>query len=215
MLIACWSTKGGVGTSVVAAALALHVARRADTGAVLADLSGDAPAVLGLPEPESPGLTGWLAAGPRAPADALARIEVDAAPGLGLLPRGSGVLSTERAPVLAAVLDGAPRPAVVDCGRVDHAPAAVAVARRATQSLLVTRACYLAVRGAKRAALRASGVVVVTEPGRALSPDDVADAAGAPVVATVPFDPKVARHVDSGLLRGRMPRALDDLQDVA
>ena len=51
MLIACCSTKGGVGTSVVAAALALLLGRTADQGVVLADLAGDGPAVLGLPEP--------------------------------------------------------------------------------------------------------------------------------------------------------------------
>nr|MBA2279690.1 hypothetical protein [Acidimicrobiia bacterium] len=48
MLISCWSTKGGSGTTVVAAALALVFART--TGdALLADLAGDQPAALGLP----------------------------------------------------------------------------------------------------------------------------------------------------------------------
>jgi hypothetical protein len=214
VLIACWSTKGGVGTSVVAAGLAMVLARRAEVGALLADLAGDAPAVLGLPEPRSPGLAGWLAAGDRAPADALARVEVAAAPGLGLLPRGDGAVAADRVPVLAAILDGAPRPAVVDCGRVGP-PAVTELARRATHSLLVVRPCYVALRAVPQAPIRPSGLVVVTEPGRALSVDDVAAAVDAPVVATVPLDPQVARRVDAGLLTGRLPRALDALEAVA
>jgi hypothetical protein len=214
VLIACWSTKGGVGTSVVAAGLGLLLGQAADAGAVLADLAGDAPAVLGLSEPASPGLAGWLSAGDRVPADALARIEVAAGPGLSLLPRGDGPLGAARAGVLAAVLDGAGRPAVADCGRVDD-PAAAAVAGRASRSLLVTRACYIAMRHLHRSPVRPSGVVVITEPGRVLSRHDIEDAARAPVVAEIPIDPQVARLVDAGLLRGRLPRTLHPLKAAA
>jgi MinD superfamily P-loop ATPase len=47
VLIALWSPKGGSGTSVVAASLALVAAERFE--ARLADLGGDQPAILGLP----------------------------------------------------------------------------------------------------------------------------------------------------------------------
>ena len=61
MLVACWSSKGGAGTTVVAATLALLLSRQEPAVAVLADLAGDAPVALGLPEPEGPGLAEWLA----------------------------------------------------------------------------------------------------------------------------------------------------------
>ncbi|HEY8545363.1 MAG TPA: hypothetical protein VIL36_09965 [Acidimicrobiales bacterium] len=117
MLISCWSAKGGVGTTVVATGLALVLASREPGGVVLADLAGDVPAVLGLAPVESAGLAGWLAAGPSVPADALARLEVPAGP-LAVLPRGTGALRAERAPVLATLLRRASRPVVVDCGLV-------------------------------------------------------------------------------------------------
>ena len=60
MLVSCWSAKGGAGTTVVAAALADRACPLVAAGAVLADLAGDAPAVLGLADPGDPGLAGWL-----------------------------------------------------------------------------------------------------------------------------------------------------------
>jgi cellulose biosynthesis protein BcsQ len=213
VLVVCWSPKGGVGTTVVAAALAVQ--RSADdAGAVLVDLAGDAPAVLGVPEPASPGLAGWLAAGDDVPADGLARIEVEATPGLGLLPRGAGPLEAGRAGVLAALLERSPRTTVVDCGRGEGAVAAEVMAR-AHRSLLVIRPCFLAVRRASRTPRRATGVVVVNEPGRTLSQDDVGAALGLPVVAAVEADPAVARLVDAGLLTARMPRSLGPLRAAA
>ncbi len=79
------------------------------------------------------------------------------------------------------------------------------VAARSTHSLLVTRACYLALRRAADPPLRPSGVVLVTEPGRALDRTDVEQVVGAPVRAEVAFDPAVARAVDAGLLASRLP----------
>lgn len=206
MLVACWSSKGGAGTTVVAASLALLLARRDPGGALLADLAGDAPAVLGLPEPTSPGLAGWLAAGCDVPADALARLEVPAASGLRLLPRGEGPLAADRADVLAALLAADPRPVVADCGS-DLVGAPLAIAAGATRSVLVTRPCFLALRRALTAPVRPSEVVLLTEPGRSLTRMDVEDCVGAPVVAEVAVDPAVARAVDAGLLATRLPRS--------
>ena len=206
MLVACWSAKGGVGTTVVAASLALLLARRGP-GVVLADLAGDGPAVLGMPEPDSPGLAGWLAAGDDVPADGLARLEVQAAPSLALLPRGPGPLVPDRAAVLASLLDRGPRPVVVDCGTTERV--AAAVVGGAQRSILVIRPCYLALRRAMASPLRPSEVVVIREPGRTLSRHDVELAVGAPVRVEIEADPAVARAVDSGLMAGRLPRSLE------
>lgn len=211
MLVACWSAKGGSGTTVFAAALATVLSRSAPGGAVLADLAGDAPAALGLPEPAGPGLLDWLAVGDDVPVDALARIEVPAAGSLRLLPRGGEGVPvagpSHRGDVLAAVLAADPRPVVVDCG-CGPVGAALAVAAAASTSLLVTRPCYLALRRALAAPVRPSGVVVVSEPGRALDAGDIEDALGVPVRVVVAADPAVARAVDAGLLASRLPRSL-------
>lgn len=207
MLIACWSAKGGSGTTVVATSLALLLARRSPDGALLVDLAGDAPAVLGLPEPASPGLVGWLGAGAAVPPDALGRLEEAAGDGLALLPRGSGDLDPARGDVLAALLAADNRPVVADCG-AGPAGAALALAAGATRSVLVTKACFLSLRHAVSAPLRPSEVVLLTEPGRSLGRADVEDCIGAPVVTEVAIDPAVARAVDAGLLAARLPRGL-------
>jgi MinD-like ATPase involved in chromosome partitioning or flagellar assembly len=207
MLVACWSSKGGAGTTVVAAALArLAAGREGGAGALLVDLAGDAPAVLGLPEPPGPGVAGWLAADD-APADALGRLEVPAAPGLALLPRGDGPLVGARAGVLAALLGADPRLVVADCGTLPGG-AAAAVATGAERSVLVIRPCFLALRRAVAAAARPTEAILVAEPGRSLTRRDLEAALGVPVVAVVELDPAVARAVDGGLLASRLPRAL-------
>jgi len=210
MLVACWSVKGGSGTTVVAAGLAVLLARARTPGgaadAVAVDLAGDLPAVLGLPEPAGPGVAEWLLAGAELGPDALARLEVEAGPGLRLLPRGDGPLPAD-GDRLAAALAG-PRAVVVDCGSAGG-EAGLAVAAAASLSLLVLRPCYLALRRAVAAPIRPSGVILVTEEGRALGRQDVEDALGVPVRAEVAWDPAVARCVDAGLLGGRVPRTLE------
>ncbi|QXC60094.1 hypothetical protein KSP35_17265 [Aquihabitans sp. G128] len=211
MVITCWSVKGGVGTTTVAVALALAGARpSADrpSPVTLVDLAGDVPACLGLPEPSGPGVAEWLDAGPEVPPDSLARLAVPVGPGLELLPRGRAPLVGPRGPVLLQLLAATGRVVVVDAGTVDGAPVARAFAAESDRSLLVTRACTLAVRRALAAPVRPSGLVVVRDPGRALSTADVEAALGAPAVAELAVDPAVARAVDAGLVRARLPRSL-------
>ena len=61
MFIICRSPKGGVGTSVVAAALALRHAH-AGHPTVLIDLAGDQPDLLDVAPPSSLGIGDWVAA---------------------------------------------------------------------------------------------------------------------------------------------------------
>jgi hypothetical protein len=66
----------------------------------------------------------------------------------------------------------------------------------------------MAIRRAQQLGLRPTGIVLVDEPGRALTSTDVEHALGVPVVADVRLDPAVARAVDAGLLIARLPRSL-------
>lgn len=210
MVVCCWSAKGGAGTTVVATALALVLARAASGGALLVDLAGDALAVAGLPDdPDVPGVSDWLREGPLVPADGLARLEISVGHGLALLPRGHGPLPVERAHTLAALLSADPRPVVVDAGLVSGDDLASVVAASATESLLVTRPCFLALRRAVVAPVRPSAVVLVAEEGRALTAADVEAVLGVPVRAEVSVTAQVARAVDAGVLIARLPRSLE------
>lgn len=222
MLISCWSAKGGSGTTVVAASLALMLADSSPAGVVLVDLAGDIPAVLGEPDRGGPGVAGWLAAGDDVPPDALARLETPVGRGVALLPQGDRAIAhADRADALAAALATDGRPVVVDCGVVGHGrgPAsevACALAATATHSLLVTRPCYLALRRALAAPVHPSGVVLLTERGRSLGRDDIELALMVEVKAEIDLDPQVARSVDAGLLGARLPRSLvRGLRDAA
>ena len=208
MLVACWSAKGGVGTTVVSVGLALALGR-AGAGALLVDLAGDVPAAVGLPEHDGPGLCGWLDAGSGVPPDALARLEMPVCSSLSLVPRGRGLLGDDdRVRVLASMLAADARPVVVDCGVVEAASPAWVLAGAATRSVLVTRACFLALRRARACSLRPSEIVLVAEPGRSLHASDIADVLDAPVRVEVPFDPSISRAVDAGVLASHEPRVL-------
>ncbi|MGB8861422.1 MAG: hypothetical protein WCC60_19345 [Ilumatobacteraceae bacterium] len=199
----CWSAKGGSGTTVVSAALALVLSHRRP--ALLVDLGGDAPAALGLAEPAGPGVADWLAS-VTADADALHRLAVPATDTLQLIPLGRGTPG-ERWAALATALNGCAghTDVVIDAGTGVPPSALVAAA---THNLLVTRPCYLALRRAVAAGVQPTGIVLLHEPGRALTARDVERSLGAPVVAELHYDPAVARAVDAGLLAARLPRSL-------
>ena len=206
MLVVCWSSKGGVGTSVVAAALAL---RSAADGAetLLVDLAGDQVDLLGWPRAAPvEGVGDWLAAGDDVPIDALPALEVAVVDRLRLLPRGVGS-GPARLPVLGALLGGTGRVVVVDAG-VGASPDWIGPG---AVSVLVLRSCYLAVRRAG-VVPGATRVVLIEEPGRALRAADVAGAIGVDPWVRLVADPAVARAVDAGLLATRLPRSLRALR---
>jgi hypothetical protein len=83
------------------------------------------------------------------------------------------------------------------------------------ENILVTRHCYLALR--KLVAMgdvTIDGIVTVGEPGRALTDSDIERVANARVLASVPFDPTIARCVDAGMLSSRIPQNLRILADI-
>lgn len=210
MLLCIWSPKGGSGVSVFAAACALTLAREGH--ARLADLGGDQPTVLGLDRVTGAGLREWLAVGAEAPVDALDRIAFDAGGGLTLLGAGEGELATlapEAGAALGVALRASSGPTVADVG-VPGAPPLDALLEVADASVVVVRGCYVALRRAScfPATARAAGAVLLAEPGRALGARDVADVLGVPVLARVPVHSSIARVVDAGVLRSRLPEAL-------
>lgn len=124
VIIWYWSVKGGVGTSVVAAATAIRLASEHNE-TTLVDLVGDQPALLGMiagTAPAEPGIGDWVAAGEGVAADAIGRLLEDVAPGMRLLRRGTAPLALAEQPAAPdfnserPVASGAPdvgRPGVV------------------------------------------------------------------------------------------------------
>ncbi len=200
-MIVCWAAKGGSGTTVVACALALGAAPTQPS--LLVDLSGDCATALGLQDPTGPGVVDWLASPTAGPAD-FARLAITIRDEVRLIPRGDAKPPDDQWARLATALSGSTN-VIIDAG-TGRPPQALLDA--AEQSLLVTRPCFIAIHRARHLTIRPTGVVLVDEPGRALTSRDVEHALGVPVVAEVRFDPAVARAVDAGLLIARLPRSL-------
>ncbi len=184
-------------------------------GARLVDLGGDQPAIFGLGTEPGTGVADWLEAGPGAPGDALDRLAIEAAPGVALIPAGDppATLSprpaAEAGAALAVALRDGPVPTLVDAGTAET-PAARALLEVSDVTLVVVRGCYLTLRRSVRhpALGRASGLVVVEEPGRAIGAREIADVLGRPVIARVAAREAVARAVDAGVLAHRLPDVL-------
>lgn len=90
---------------------------------------------------------------------------------------------------------------------VDAGTAGAAVAPAADRSLLVVRACPLDLAAVAAEPTIPTGVVVVRPRARSTSCADLADAAGAPVLAELDLDPAVGRAVDAGLALRPLPRS--------
>jgi hypothetical protein len=207
MIRTCWSVKGGSGTTVVAASLAIVLARSVSSSArpvLLIDLAGDAPAVLGMSSPSGPGLAEWGASG--ADPTAVEHLAVEAAPSLAVVGLGDGPVPTgARLDELVSHLSARESAVVIDAGSTGPPSASFTAAGT---SVLVIRPCYLALRKVSTLAHRADRVVLVDEPGRALRRVDVESVTGSPVAAHLEVDPAIARAVDAGLLTSRLPLQL-------
>lgn len=204
-MIVCWSLKGGSGTTVVSAALALTLAQRNTATVRIVDLAGDIPSALGIAEPSGEGVMNWLQQ-QHVPIQSL-QIPVTAR--VSLIPRGNDSLlhhdlTAEHCNSLATELDTSNELTVVDAGS-GHIPQLI---NNATTSLLVIRPCYLALRKAAHLSVKPHGIVLINEPGRSLGKRDVESVVGAPVLVDLPLDPTIARCVDAGLLASRIPTIL-------
>ena len=111
MISVCWAVKGGSGTTVVATAMAIA----AGAPTLLVDLAGDVPAVLGIPEPDGPGVFDWLSS--EAPSSRLAALEMRVDGHATVLPCGRmAPVAPERWQELATWLRAERRNVVVDAG---------------------------------------------------------------------------------------------------
>ena len=200
----CWAAKGGSGTTVVAASLALSC----PTDSLLVDLDGELPAVLGARRAVRPGhrrLAGvGRAAGarsPTSPSTSTAR--------RGLIPRGTRP-STSTSPRWPELLDWLAattrrRSSTPAPGRRRRASLARRRPHAARHPRLLPRRCS----APSRPRCRPDGVVLVAEPGRSLRAADVEHAVGAPVVATVSVDsPSPAPSTPGCSTRARAARLL-------
>jgi MinD-like ATPase involved in chromosome partitioning or flagellar assembly len=204
-MIVCWSVKGGSGTTVVASTIALMRAAESQRGALLVDLAGDVPAVLGLAESSGPGIDDWFANCDHDLRMTLQSIAIQATANLQIIARGSKQLDAKEnrnLTELCAALKTFDLPIIVDAGCGLPSPDLLA---HASSSLLVTRPCYLSLRRAAQLSVSPTGIVLVNEAGRALGKHDVEAVIGAPVVAEISFDAAIARAVDAGLLASRIP----------
>ena len=212
MITMCYAAKGGSGTTLVACSRAIGAPRPT----LLVDLCGDAPLMLGLAEPERPGVIEWLHS--NAPASHLDDLTIDLTPHCTLLPAHSASHTSSAPPqvdierwieLAAWLADTAERSkgqVIIDAGTQ---PLPAEVTDVCTHRWLVTRACYLSIKRAIGSPTRPTGIVLVDEPGRGLRPNDLETSIGAPIVAKVAFDPLVFRAVDAGLLSGgRLPRSV-------
>ncbi len=207
------SPKAGLGTSVVAVATALQLAKAQPSSEVIvADFGGDQPDLLGVDASGRSGIVDWLGSGPDVSTDALRHLLVDVAPGVALLPRGVGRLANNIDPHRCFELARAfPRSIVIaDLGALEAEPtfATSLIAAKGHHTTVVVRACYLALRRASGLPVEFESVVEVVEPGRALSSLDVELVLNRPVTTRIRIDPAIARVVDAGLLAARPPRHL-------
>jgi hypothetical protein len=171
------------------------------------DAGGDLLAVLGVPDPSGPGVVDLLLSDVPVTVEALRRLRVEVG-AIGVVPRGAdraGDVTTDRWQELAQVLTRDGQRWLLDAGT---GPGGQTATVAGVRLLLVVRNCFLALRRAVQSSLRPDGVVLVTEPHRALDVRDVVAVLTGVAVTEVRIDPAVARAVDAGLLAARLPRGL-------
>ncbi len=231
MITTCWAVKGGSGTTVVAAGLAVTAAKRKrsaldgdhDGGgkALIIDLKTDVAAVMGLTLSSTAlGLSDWMCADESVEPSALLRLVHPTSRDVSVLCFGNvshpfEAVDGDRLRDGLRVLSEHFAEIVIDVGTETDSMIGRTCIEMADRSLLVVRPCYLSLRLAIESTLPAHACVVVSTDGRTLDRHDVAAVLGIPVAAQLPFDHEIARLVDSGLFGQRVPRSVDRLRRVA
>ena len=202
------SPKGGTGTSVVAASLA--IVSSSSTPTLLVDLAGDQAAILGLPQPPI-GLSDWANGMTYREFDEIVSLCHD---NLYLAPTGTFDFETLNANAWDKLLRALSLKhsegynIIVDLGQADIP---LALRKIVDTCYLVTRPCYLALRRAVDLETAFSGVIVVNEPDRVLTSRDVESVLKLKCVAEIPYTSEISRRVDSGLLKSRLPMTLQSV----
>lgn len=174
------TSKGGQGCSTVAAAVALLGAR--DRKVLLVDWNGlDLCAVLGISAPAD---DMW-------PTDVTNNVQYVTAEWF--------IENDELADVWDLVIH--------DFGFVD-AHDDISGMDLVGEWIWVSRNCYLALAKASVLDAKPTGFVCVSEPGRALTERDMSRVLSTDCLASIPYDPAVARAIDAGLLAARPPKSL-------
>ena len=193
------SSKGGNCTTVTAAAFALHQSAN-DIRTILIDLCGDQPAVLGLAEPQGPGINDWLAEDSNATITDLLALGTIINDNVLLIHRGSRFVTGEpRWSDLGELMTSDNGYVIFDAGTAylpDELRHAV------THLTLVIRPCYVALRRAAHQT-RPTDVFAINEPERALTVKDIGHVLGVPVQAEVPHTAVISRAVDAGVFPAR------------
>lgn len=234
MLIALTSAKGAPG--VTTAALALTLSWPRPRRAVLAELDpagGEVLAGYGGGQLPAPGLGELIFAARRGGGIGQQLwshlVTLDAGKRALLLPglvdpaaaRGVG---WDRLAAALVELDGEDVDVLADCGRLRAEWFPVPALQRATAVLVVCSSTLRGVRAAKQAVTELRGVLgatgasdgvglLVAGPGSPYSEKEIAAAVGAPVIATLPRDPKAAAVLSDGVpatrawLQSRLMRA--------
>jgi len=209
MITVVYSYKGGVGTSVVAASLALHSAE-AKISTLMVDTLGDQPGILAVNSPLQ-GYGDWVnnncSTGP--PLHILAKKVI---PYLDLLGRGTRYkFNRATATIALAALSHEfyYYNVIIDAGTQDP----VWWGKQGDFDVMVVRSCYLNLRRIGSIPPNTK-VVMVSEFGRALTRQDVEVSIGQNVSVVIPHTPAISRIVDAGLLPVRHHKDLRPLRKL-
>ena len=216
-----WSIKGGVGTSVSAAAVAIRLADE-ERDVVLVDLEGDQPALLGMMSSEADihGLGDWLRG--ETESDDIVALCEQVKPGMvqdgsvwsdcrKLLRRGADIAdNTDPQKIVDALSCLAQSHDVIVDGGLDRLCVRSLITGPHHTAVCVLQPCYLALSRAPTVIGPYDEILLVVPPGRALRKSDIMAALGANNVERIPWDPRVGRAVDAGTIVSMLPPPLQN-----